>query len=197
MWLLHSRPSIIGTPGKYRGIWSKWLQAGLESITNNIGFNRCSLNDLYFTCFFWANSILFMLVVHVPQLYYSYAPRLLLLIPRMDGLATCTNFLVIYIPEWLPAENTMSLLNSDKSQFSMRCQGLIQGIRLTTTSRKHHLRSDVYHFEPEEVGHGHVTYVRKRIHAVSLRRILYWKNDQNFLGTFFDYPKEIGIIRKR
>ena len=26
---------------------------------------------------------------------------------------------------------------------------------------------------PEEVGHGHVTYVRKRIHAVSLRRIPY------------------------
>jgi len=23
------------------------------------------------------------------------------------------------------------------------------------------------------------------------------KNDQNFLGTFFDYPKGIGIIRKR
>ena len=26
---------------------------------------------------------------------------------------------------------------------------------------------------PEEVGHGHVTYVRKRIHAVSLWRFLY------------------------
>jgi len=49
---------------------------------------------------------------------------------------------------------------------------------------------------PEEVGHGHVTYVCKRIHAVSLWWFLYWKNDQNFLGIFFDYPKEIGIIRK-
>jgi len=54
-----------------------------------------------------------------------------------------------------------------------------------------------YHLVAEEVGHGHVTYVLKRIHAVSLWRFLYWKNDQNFLGTFFDYPKGIGNIRKR
>ena len=50
---------------------------------------------------------------------------------------------------------------------------------------------------PEEVGHGHVIYVRKRIHAVSLWTFLYRKNDQNFLGSFFDYPKGIGSIRKR
>jgi len=43
----------------------------------------------------------------------------------------------------------------------------------------------------EEVGHGHVTYVRKRIHAVSLRLFLYWKNDQNFLGIFSITPKEL------
>ena len=46
---------------------------------------------------------------------------------------------------------------------------------------------------PEEVGHGHVTYVCKQIHSVSLWRFLYWKNDQNI----FDYPKGNGIIRKR
>jgi len=43
-----------------------------------------------------------------------------------------------------------------------------------------------------------VTYVRKRIHAVSLWvvSVLKKNNDQNFLGIF-DYPKGIGIIRKR
>jgi len=54
-----------------------------------------------------------------------------------------------------------------------------------------------YRTDSEEVGHGHVTYVGKRIHAVSLWRFLYWKNDQNFLSTFFNYPKGIDIIQKR
>ena len=43
----------------------------------------------------------------------------------------------------------------------------------------------------EEVGHGYVTYVRKRIHTVSLWRFLYRKNDQNFLGIFSITPKEL------
>ena len=43
----------------------------------------------------------------------------------------------------------------------------------------------------EEVGHGYVTYVRKRIHMVSLWRFLYRKNDQNFLGIFSITLKEL------
>ena len=46
----------------------------------------------------------------------------------------------------------------------------------------------------EEVGHSHVTYMCKRIYAVSLWWFL---NGKNFLGTFFDYPKGFGIIQKR
>jgi len=53
------------------------------------------------------------------------------------------------------------------------------------------MRTD-YVNSSEEVGHGHATYVRKRICLSMVVSVL--KNDQNFLGTFC---KGIGTIRKR